>query len=199
VTKEELVAFEDKIANYFNHGRIRSPVHLSFDNESELIKIFRNISDKDWILCSWRSHYHCLLKGVPMDRLERDILDGKSISLCYPEYNIYSSAIVGGIIPIAVGVSMAIKLSKIRSKVYCFVGDMTAESGIFHENLKYSIGQKLPIKFIVEDNGKSVCTDTMKTWGISNSSYNMYDSDYVYYYQYKLKYPHSGAGFRVQF
>ena len=79
MTKEELVAFEDKIANYFNHGRIRSPVHLSFDNESELIKIFRNISDKDWILCSWRSHYHCLLKGVPMDRLERDILDGKSI------------------------------------------------------------------------------------------------------------------------
>ena len=52
------------------------------------------------------------LKGVPEKLLEKEILDGKSISLCFPKYKIYSSAIVGGIIPIALGVALANKLKK---------------------------------------------------------------------------------------
>jgi len=199
VTKDELRAFEEKIADHFNNGRIRAPVHLYYGNESEMIKFFRRIKQTDWVFCSWRSHYQCLLKGVPSDILEKDILEGKSISLCYPEYNIYSSAIVGGNIPVAVGVAMALKLKRVNSKVYCFVGDMTAESGIFMENLKYSMANQLPITFIVEDNGKSVCTDTMKTWNMKESTYKHLDDEYVYYYEYETKYPHAGAGKRVEF
>jgi TPP-dependent pyruvate/acetoin dehydrogenase alpha subunit len=199
VTKEELREFEEKMADHFNNGRIRAPVHLYYGNESEMIKFFRRVRQNDWVFCSWRSHYQCLLKGVPQDVLEKDILEGKSISLCYPEYNIYSSAIVGGNIPVAVGVSMALKLKRIDSRVYCFVGDMTAESGIFMENLKYSMANQLPITFIVEDNGKSVCTDTMKTWNMKESTYKHLDDEYIYYYEYETKYPHAGAGKRVQF
>jgi len=199
VTKEGLREFEEKMADHFNNGRIRAPVHLYYGNEYEMTKLFRSIRSKDWVFCSWRSHYQCLLKGVPPDVLEKDILEGKSISLCYPEYNIYSSAIVGGNIPIAVGAAMAMKRKKVDTKVYCFVGDMTAESGIFSENLKYSIAHSLPIKFIIEDNGKSVCTDTMKTWNISHSTYRYLDQEYIYYYEYETKYPHAGAGVRVQF
>jgi pyruvate dehydrogenase E1 component alpha subunit len=199
VTKQELIEFEDKMAEHFNNARIRAPIHLYYGNENELIKIFKDIRSKDWVFCSWRSHYQCLLKGVPPEQLEKDILEGKSISLCYPEYNIYSSAIVGGNIPIAVGAAMAMKRKKIDTKVYCFVGDMTAESGVFSENLKYSMAQNLPIKFIVEDNGKSVCTDTMKTWGLNQSLYKNLDQEYIYYYEYETKYPHAGAGVRVQF
>jgi len=199
VTKEELIAFEEKMAEHFNNARIRAPIHLYYGNENELIKIFRNIRSKDWVFCSWRSHYQCLLKGVPPELLERDILEGKSISLCYPEFNIYSSAIVGGNIPVAVGTAMAMKRKKIDTKVYCFVGDMTAESGVFSENLKYSMAQNLPIKFIIEDNGKSVCTDTLKTWGLSQSLYKHLDQEYIYYYEYETKDPHAGAGMRVQF
>ena len=44
------------------------------------------------------------------------------------------------------------------------MGEMTSETGIAHEAIKYSINKKLPIHFIVEDNKKSVCTDTRKTW-----------------------------------
>jgi pyruvate dehydrogenase E1 component alpha subunit len=199
VTKQELIEFEDKMAEHFNNARIRAPIHLYYGNENELIKIFKDIRSKDWVFCSWRSHYQCLLKGVPPEQLEKDILEGKSISLCYPEFNIYSSAIVGGNIPIAVGAAMAMKRKKIDTKVYCFVGDMTAESGVFSENLKYSMAQNLPIKFIVEDNGKSVCTDTMKTWGLNQSLYKNLDQEYIYYYEYETKYPHAGAGVRVQF
>lgn len=199
MTKEELISFEEKMAEHFNNARIRAPIHLYYGNENELIKVFKNIRSKDWVFCSWRSHYQCLLKGVPSEQLEKDIIEGKSISLCYPEYNIYSSAIVGGNIPIAVGAAMAIQRKKIDTYVYCFVGDMTAESGIFMENLKYSMYHELPIKFIIEDNGKSVCTETAKTWGLDESTYTNVDSDYVYYYQYETKYPHAGAGMRVQF
>ena len=182
MTKQELIAFEDKIADHFNNGRIRAPVHLYYGNENELIKIFKKIKSIDWVFCSWRSHYQCLLKGVPLDVLEKDIIAGKSISLCYPRYNIYSTAIVGGNIPIAVGTAMAMKRKGSDAKVYCFVGDMTAEAGIFMENLKYSIQHKLPIKFIVEDNGKSVCTDTAKTWGVEESFYTNTENEYLYYF-----------------
>ena len=199
MTKEELRAFEDKIADHFNNGRIRAPVHLYYGNEYEMIKIFKDIRSIDWVFCSWRSHYQCLLKGVPSDVLEKDILDGKSISLCYPQYNIYSTAIVGGNIPVAVGTAMAMKRKGTDAKVYCFVGDMTAEAGAFMENFKYSMQHELPIKFIVEDNGKSVCTDTFKTWGVKESTYKFVDQEYIYYYEYETKYPHAGAGMRVQF
>ena len=107
MTKEELIAFEEKIADHFNNARIRAPIHLHYGNEKEMIKIFEDIRSRDWVFCSWRSHYQCLLKGVPPEQLEKDILEGKSISLCYPEYNIYSSAIVGGNIPIAVEIGRA--------------------------------------------------------------------------------------------
>ena len=48
--------------------------------------------------------------------------------------------------------------------VYCFMGEMTSETGIAHECIKYSRNFDLPIHFVVEDNEKSVCTDTRKTW-----------------------------------
>ena len=198
MTKQELIEFEEKMAEHFNNARIRAPIHLYYGNENELIKIFKDIRSKDWVFCSWRSHYQCLLKGVPPEQIEKDILEGKSISLCYPEFNIYSSAIVGGNIPIAVGAAMAMKRKKIDTKVYCFVGDMTAESGVFSENLKYSMAQNLPIKFIVEDNGKSVCTDTRKVWNTDKLAFNSNENKIIYY-SYESKYPHAGSGKRIQF
>ena len=103
ITKQDLIDFETDIAESFNSGQIRAPVHLYDGNEDYLINIFKNIHEDDWIFCTWRSHYQCLLKGVPAKTLKRDILAGKSITLCYPEHRIYSSAIVTGSIPIATG------------------------------------------------------------------------------------------------
>jgi TPP-dependent pyruvate/acetoin dehydrogenase alpha subunit len=199
MNSEKLISFEKKIADLFNKAKIRSPIHLYSNNEKILIKIFKKIKPNDWVFCSWRSHYQCLLKGVPEKILEKEILNGKSISLCFPEYKIYSSAIVGGILPIATGVAMANKLKKKKSKVFCFLGEMTAETGIMHECLKFSINKKLPIHFIVEDNGKSVCTDTRKAWSQKKLSFENKKNKFVSYYKYKLKYPHAGAGKRVQF
>ena len=199
LTAEDLIRFESRVADAFNSGLIRAPVHLYDGNENQMIEVFGDVKEQDWIMCSWRSHYQCLLKGVPEDELYRDILAGRSISLCYPKERIFSSAIVGGSISIATGIALSISKKGGSNCVHCFVGDMTAETGIAHECIKYSENFDLPIRFIVEDNRKSVCTDTYEAWGMSASSYLAYGGSKVVYYQYETRYPHAGAGERVQF
>ena len=93
-TAEELVEFENEMADCFNDAQIKAPVHLYDDNEEEIIKVFKkhNIGPEDWVMCSWRSHYQCLLKGVPKEKLKESILEGRSISLSFKEYKILCSA-----------------------------------------------------------------------------------------------------------
>ena len=120
--------------------------------------------------------------------------------MCFPEYKIYSSALVGGSIPIAVGTAMSLKLKKEKSTmVYCFMGEMTSETGIAHECIKYSRNFDLPIHFVIEDNSMSVCTDTRKTWQQKKLSFEGSNDKFVTFYSYKSKWPHAGAGKRIQF
>ena len=199
MTKEDLVKFEEEIAELFNAAKIYAPVHLYYGNEEQIIKVFESVCSQDWVFCSWRSHYQCLLKGVPPKEIKEEIIAGRSISLCFPDYQIYSSALVGGSLPVAVGTAIAIKRKDEDSKVYCFMGDMTSETGIAHECIKYSRNHQLPIHFIIEDNSKSVCTDTRETWNSNKLSYESVSDPMITYYRYESKYPHAGAGTRVQF
>jgi len=195
----DLISFEDKVAELFNEGKIRAPIHLYSGNEKEIIDVFKDIKKQDWVFCSWRSHYQCLLKGVPQDHLLKEIIEGRSISLCFPEYKIFSSAIVGGVLPISVGAAISIKRKKSKEMVYCFLGDMTSETGIAYESIKYSINHDLPIRFIIEDNDLSVCTETRKVWGSKKLFFEDFNNSKIVHYVYKSKYPHAGAGVRVQF
>ena len=199
MTKEDLVKFEEEIAELFNAAKIYAPVHLYYGNEEQIINVFESVRSQDWVFCSWRSHYQCLLKGVPPKEIKEEIIAGRSISLCFPDYQIYSSALVGGSLPVAVGTAIAIKRKDEDSKVYCFMGDMTSETGIAHECIKYSRNHQLPIHFIIEDNSKSVCTDTRETWNSNKLSYESVSDPMITYYRYESKYPHAGAGKRVQF
>ena len=183
-SKQDLIDFETEIGECFNNGIIKAPIHLYSGNEAKIIEIFEKIKDEDWIFCTWRSHYQCLLKGVPKDRLRQDILDGNSITLCYPEFNIYSSAIVTGSIPISVGVALDKKIKNESGHVWCFVGDMASETGAFFENWKYAVNHNLPITFIV--------------WN-SEVLFFQQPREKVIYYQYESIYPHAGAGKRIQF
>jgi len=197
VDATELVEFEKDIADSFNSAKIKAPIHLHGNNENQLIEIFKTITHDDWVFSSWRSHYHCLLKGVPTEKLREDILNGKSITLIYPEYKIYTSAIVGGIIPIALGTAYALKKEGSQDIVNLFMGGMTSETGAAHEAHKYATAFDLPIRFIIEINHKSVCTDTLKTWNMQY--YSLIGKPKVIHYEYELPWPHAGAGKRVQF
>lgn len=194
MNRAELKAFEQDIKACFERGEIKAPVHFAGGNEDQLIEIFRDIRPQDWVLTSWRSHYHCLLKGVPAAEVKAAIIEGRSITLCFAEHRVLSSAIVGGICPIAVGIAAAARLTGEDARVFCFVGDMTAETGIFHESVKYSHNHALPIKWIVEDNGLSVCTETVDAWGAECEDHPSVDR-----YFYKLTWPHVGIGKWVSF
>ena len=194
-TKEELIQFEDDVIKHWESGQIKGPIHLSNGNEEQLIKIFRKISPTDWVFSTWRSHYHALLHGVEKDKLMKKILDGKSITIVDKKSKFYSSAIVTGIIPIALGVAKSIKLSGKDEKVWCFIGDMTFETGLFYEAHKYARNFDLPLYFVVEDNGVSTNTPTLDTWGGIQREI----PEDVIYYEYKSKYPHYGTGKWVVF
>jgi pyruvate dehydrogenase E1 component alpha subunit len=201
-TKKDLIEFENEMATCFDDAMIRAPVHLYDGNEEEMIKIFKDhkIGPEDWVLCSWRSHYQCLLKGVPPEEVKAAILQGRSISLCFSKYRVLSSGIVTGVLPIATGIALDIKRKGGKNKVFCFMGEMTSETGSAHECIKYARNHELPIHFVIEDNGKSVCTDTRATWNQEKLTYEGVNDEYVTYYKYELnKYPHAGAGKRVQF
>ena len=191
----ELKAFEQEIAEIFNRGEIRAPVHLTRGNERQLLNVFKWVKPQDWVLSQWRSHYHCLLKGVPKDRLMLDIKVGRSIALCYPDHRILCSAIVGGILPIALGIAWSIKRSGKDEQVWVFVGDMTAATGMFSECSRYAWAHQLPVSFVIEDNGKSVCTPTNKVW----KGQQLSPGQLFHRYEYDLPWPHAGAGKRVQF
>jgi len=209
LSKEQLIAFEEEIAELYEAGNIKAPVHLRNGNEQILIDIFQRlkISKEDYVFSTWASHLHALLKGIDPAQIRQDILEGRSITLHYADHNFFSSAIVGGICPIATGTAMALKKQNKRTRVYCFVGDMAFRTGICHESIVYAVSQNLPITFIVEDNKKSVGTPTEECWGdISTESlYEFYKnistqtSVDVLYYQYEMTYPHSGTGVFVEF
>tara|TARA_B100001778_G_scaffold279353_1_gene243681 strand:+ start:145 stop:762 length:618 start_codon:yes stop_codon:yes gene_type:complete len=192
--KSFLIDFETEVKERYEAGEIKAPVHLASNNENELIKIFENVNEDDWVFCSWRNHYHALLHGIPREKLMNLIIRGKSMSVYSKEPKFYSSSIVGGIIPIALGVAKSIKMKGEKNKVWCFVGDMTFESGIFHESYKYAKNFDLPLQFVVEDNNLSTNTPVDETWGGKQEV----PSDIIYY-KYKSDYPHHGTGNWVLF
>lgn len=193
----DLIAFEDEMAREFEAGNIKAPLHLSGGNEQELLDIFADVGEADWVCGTWRAHYHALLKGVPREELKRRILEGRSIGLCFPQYRMICSAIVGGIAPIAVGLAWAIKWRGGHEKVWCFLGDMASETGIVHECMKYVDAHDLPIKWVVEDNGiGGTNVPTRATWQkkiLTQESEFERDLKTIYY-RYEMTRPFVGIG-----
>ena len=189
----DLADFESAVAAEFNAGKIPYPVHLESGNEDALIEIFQEVKPADWVFVSWRGHLKALLKGVPREDLTAAIRRGESMALRFPEHRVYGSAIVGGTVPIALGVALALKRVFSDAWVWCFLGDMTAETGGAHEAIKYASNHDLPITWIIEDNGVSVLTNTSQVWGCASLF------PHVRRYKYRSKYPHAGAGTRVEF
>lgn len=210
-TPESLIQFERKVAAAFEAKQIHAPVHLCSDEQAApLIDIFKDVRPEDWVFCTWRSHFHALLKGMPEDELFAQIVAGRSMFVMSRERRVVSSAIVGGILPVALGVAMGIKEDFRRATVedrkecrfasyqipmvWVFVGDMARTTGLFKETVRYSRGHRLPIRFIVENNGMSTNASTDETWG---PQWNQ--QPWPKEYQYTRNWPHVGTGTRVRF
>ncbi len=193
-TTASLIAFERRVADAFAARQIAAPVHLSSDEQAEpLLTIFKMIKPGDWVCSTWRSHFHALLKGIPEEELFAQILDGRSMFVMSKAHRFLSSAIVGGMLPVAVGLGMGIKMDGGSERVWVFVGDMTERTGLYHEAVQFVQGHGLPVEFVVENNGYSTNAVTEEVWGVSDQPIR------THRYDYRRSYPHVGLLQRVSF
>lgn len=197
ITAQQISDFESDIAAEYAAGKIPFPVHLRSGREEQLIRIFEKyeIGPDDYLFAQWDSHDYALLKGVDPAELKAAIMRGESIALQFPAHRMFCSGIVGSLTGVAAGCAWALKRQGSKARVFCAVGDMTAETGDFYLAAKYAHNFDLPVWWIVTDNGYSVLTKTNDAWGkITELCF-----DRIIRFQYENSWPHSGLKERVQF
>lgn len=187
-TKEELISFENRIGDLYLDNKLPFLFHLSGGNEDELIEIFDQIQEGDYVISNHRSHYHALLHGVPPEIVEDRILNGRSMFIYDRERNFFVSAIIGGTPAIAAGIAWALKRKGSNKKVWCFIGDGTEDNGHLFEAIRYVDGWNLPCTFIIESNDRSCDASNSDRWG--KKAHIKWDSESVIKYKYQCTYPH---------
>jgi pyruvate dehydrogenase E1 component alpha subunit len=187
--KEELVAFENEIGKLYLDNKLPFLFHLSGGNEEQLIEIFKDIKEGDYVLSNHRGHYHALLHGIPPEQVKEDILNGRSMFIYDRERNYFTSAIIGGTPAIAVGIAWALKRKGSSQKVWCFIGDGTEDTGHLFEAVRYAEGWDLPVTFVIENNNRSVETPNAERWGERGDL--TWNTSKVIKYKYEITYPHA--------
>ena len=142
-------------------GEFKCPVHLCIGQEEVPEALSKFLRKDDWLFSTHRSHGHYLAKGGDRQKLLDEILGLPSgvnggffgsMSYSDPSINFHASAIVGGLIGVATGTALALKLSKSDAIVVCCIGDGATEQGVFWESVNFSVVHQLPILFICENN-----------------------------------------------
>lgn len=203
LTPADLQSFEEEVAAAWEAGRIRGPIHLGGDESGDyyrqLIEIFSDVdTTQDWIFCSYRSHCHALLAGVPREEVMGKILGGHSMTLQWHKYRFLASAIVGGQLPIAVGVALALQRQESKARVWAFLGDMANTTGIFHESHNYAERHGLRVTFVTENNKLSCDTPTVEVWG-NDIFFGLGARTRFKRIDYTRRWPHVGTGKFVDF
>lgn len=158
----EIRRFEEKVIELYLLGIIQGLVHSCNGQEAVAVGVCSALEKDDYILSNHRGHGHSIAKGVPPKYLMAELL-GKETGVCkgiggsmhstYLENGIlFSTAIVGGNIPIATGVGLGIELNKENRVVVCFFGDGASNTGAFHESINLASIWKLPVIFVCENN-----------------------------------------------
>ena len=203
MTSQDLIAFESKIRDHFAAGSLPCLIHLSGGNEMQLLDIFSRVRPHDWVFSTHRNHYHALLKGLPADHLEAEILAGRSMFIYSREHNFLTSSILAGTCCIAAGVAWDIARQPLqlgpRPHVWCFLGDGAEEQGHYYEAALFAEAHRLPISFIIEDNQRQVDTPKHERRGSYLFAGNVAHEPLDHFacverYYYTPTYPHGGAG-----
>lgn len=190
-TPDALRSFVDRMADHHDAGCLPFALHLPGGNEQQLIDIFSNINEGDYVLSTHRNWYHALLHGLPPEEVEEKILNARSMFMFDRKRNFYVSAIIGGPVAIAVGIAWALKRKGSNQKVWCFLGDGTEDTGHFAEAVRYVDGFDLPCTFVIEDDGMAVEAPKERRWGTNK------DIDWpscVIRYHYTKTRPHIRTG-----
>jgi TPP-dependent pyruvate/acetoin dehydrogenase alpha subunit len=159
----EMRKFEERVEKLFFEGQLIGPCHLYLGQEAVAAGIVKALDKKDFIISTYRGHGHAIARDVPLEALMAELfgrktgtckgLGGSMHSAMSVEHNILlASAIVGGGIPIAVGVGLALQYRRSSRIVAVFFGDGAVNTGAFHEALNLAAVWKLPVLFVCENN-----------------------------------------------
>ncbi|HEX9611199.1 MAG TPA: pyruvate dehydrogenase (acetyl-transferring) E1 component subunit alpha [Gemmatimonadales bacterium] len=154
--------FEEKAAELYSGGKIHGFLHLYIGQEAVAVGALQALTPDDAIVATYREHGHALARGIPAAAVLAEMYGkangcsrgrGGSMHLFDVNRRFYGGyAIVGGGLPIAVGLALADKLQGKRRVTACFFGDGAVAEGEFHESLNLAALWKLPVLFLCENN-----------------------------------------------
>lgn len=158
--------FEETIVRLYPEQEMRCPVHLCIGQEAVPVGVCANLSKKDYIMSTHRSHGHYLAKGGNLKSMFAEIYGkvtgcskGKGGSMHLVDLSagvLGTTPIVGGVIPVATGAAFGTLLKGEDRITAVFFGDAATEEGVFCESLNFAALKKLPIIFVCENNYFSV-------------------------------------------
>jgi len=154
--------FEEKCAELYQQEKIRGFLHLYIGEEAIAVGSMQALTPADAIVATYREHGHALARGVPMDRVMAEMYGktegcsrgrGGSMHLFDAATGFYGgNAIVGGGLPLAVGLALAEKMQQRAGIAACFFGEGAVAEGEFHESLNLAELWRLPVLFVCENN-----------------------------------------------
>jgi pyruvate dehydrogenase E1 component alpha subunit len=154
--------FEEKTAEAYAIGKIGGFCHLYIGQEAVATGAITALRPDDYVLTAYREHVHGLVKGIPPRAVMAELYGradgcsggkGGSMHLFSAEHNFLGGwGIVGGQMPLAIGVGWAIKYRNEDKVCLCFMGEAAVNQGAFHESLNMAALWGLPVIFIVENN-----------------------------------------------
>lgn len=160
--------FEEKCAEVYTQEKIRGFLHLYDGEEAVAAGIIPLLEPQDRLVATYREHGHALARGVSVGTIMAEMYGkaegcaggrGGSMHLFSKDHNFYGgNAIVGGGLPLAVGLALADKMQSTDAVTTCFFGEGAAAEGEFHESLNLASLWDLPLLFVCENNGYAMGT-----------------------------------------
>jgi pyruvate dehydrogenase E1 component alpha subunit len=154
--------FEEKVAEMYSRGKITGFCHLYAGEEAVAVGAISALTNKDYVVSTYREHGHCLAKGATARSVMAELFGkatgisrGRGGSMHLFDANLRfmgGYAIVGGGLPLAVGLGLSIVYKEEPEVVCCFFGDGALPQGAFHESLNLASLWHLPVVFICENN-----------------------------------------------
>jgi len=154
--------FEEKVAEMYSRGKITGFCHLYAGEEAVAVGAISALTNKDYVVSTYREHGHCLAKGASARAVMAELFAkvtgvsrGRGGSMHLFDANLRfmgGYAIVGAGLPLAVGLGLAIAYKQEPEVVCCFFGDGALPQGAFHESLNMASLWKLPVVFVCENN-----------------------------------------------
>lgn len=154
--------FEEKCVELYSAGAIRGFLHLYIGEEANAVGVMQALKSDDAVVATYREHGHALARGIPAGAVMAEMFGkaqgasrgrGGSMHIYDSATRFYGgNAIVGGGLPLAVGLALADKMQGRDRVTCCFFGEGASAEGEFHESLNLAALWNLPVLFVCENN-----------------------------------------------